>query len=72
MKTYAVLDGNNNVSNIIVASSLDVAESVTNSFCALVPLGTFVDMGYSYSDGVFSPPAQETPVEETPAEETLA
>jgi len=72
MKTYAVLDSNNNVDNIIVAPSLDVAESATSSFCVLIPLGTFVDLGYSYADGVFSAPVEETPAEETPTEETPA
>ena len=72
MKKYAVLDDNSKVSNIIVAGSLGIAESVTSSYCALIPLGTFVDIGYSYTDGVFSAPVVETPAEETPAEETPA
>ena len=67
MKKYAVLDNNSQVNNIIVASSLDIAEQVTSSYCVLIPIGTFVDIGYSYADGVFSAPAQENPVEETPA-----
>jgi hypothetical protein len=68
MKKYAVLDKDYKVTNIIVASSLDVAESVTTSYCALIPLGTFVDIGYTYADGVFTAPVAETPAEETPAE----
>jgi hypothetical protein len=72
MKKYAVLDNNSKVVNIIVASSLEVAESVTSSYCALVPIGSFVDMGYSYADGAFSAPEEETPAEETPTEETPA
>ena len=68
MKKYAVLDNNSKVINIIVAASLDIAETVTSSYCALVPLGTFADLGYTYSDGVFTAPAvEETPTEETPA-----
>ena len=67
MKKYAVLDNSGTVSNIIVASSLDVAEQTTSSFFFLVPLVTFVDIGYSYADGAFSAPAEETPAEETPA-----
>ena len=61
MKNYAVLDRDSKVTNIIVASSLEVAESVTSSYCVLVPLGTTVDMGYSYADGAFSAPEEETP-----------
>jgi hypothetical protein len=67
MKKYAVLDDNSKVVNIIVAESLDVAELVTSSYCVLVPLGTSIDMGYSYSEGAFSAPVEETPAEETPA-----
>ena len=67
MKTYAVLDNNSKVVNIIVAASLDIAENVTSSYCVLIPLGTPVDIGYSYADGAFSAPVVETPAEETPA-----
>lgn len=72
MKNYAVLNSNSQVENIIVAPSLEVAESATSSFCALIPLGTFVNIGYLYSDGVFSAPVVEEPSEETPTEETPA
>ena len=72
MKKYAVLDNNSQVVNIIVAASLDIAEAVSSSYCVLIPLGTFVDMGHTYSDGAFSAPEEETPAEETPAEETPA
>jgi len=64
MKTYAVLNNQSKVVNTIVANSLDVAESVTSSYCVLIPLGTFVDIGYTYADSTFTAP----PVEETPAE----
>jgi hypothetical protein len=68
MKTYAVLNSNSQVVNIIVAASLDIAESVTSSYCALIPLGTFVDIGYLYTDSTFiAPIVEETPTEETPA-----
>jgi len=61
MKKYAVLTDQGLVANIIVAGSLEAAENATSSYCILVPLGTFVDLGYAYSDGVFSAPAEETP-----------
>lgn len=69
MKRYAVLDKDSRVDNIIVAASLDIAESVTSSYCVLIPLETFVDIGYTYADSTFiAPPVEETPAEETPAE----
>ena len=68
MKTYAVLDSNSQVVNTIVAASLDVAEAVTSSYCVLIPLGTFVEIGYTYANSAFTnPAAEETPTEETPA-----
>lgn len=67
MKKYAVLDNNSTVVNIIIAASLDIAEEATASYCALIPIGAFVDMGYTYSDGTFTAPVVETPTEETPA-----
>lgn len=72
MKKYAVLNDKNEVENIIVAASLEIAESVTASYCASIPPQTFVNIGYVYSDGSFSAPAEETPAEETPTEETPA
>lgn len=68
MKKYAVLNENSQVINIIVAASLNIAEAATSSYCVLVPLETFVDMGYIYADGAFTAPVVETPAEETPAE----
>jgi hypothetical protein len=61
MKKYAVLNDQGIVDNIIIAGSLEAAESATSSYCILVPLGTSIDLGYTYSDGVFSAPAEETP-----------
>jgi hypothetical protein len=67
MKKYAVLNNDSQVINIIVAGSLELAESITSSYCVLVPLGSFVDIGCTYSDGTFTAPVEETPAEETPA-----
>lgn len=67
MKKYAVLDDNLKVTNIIVAASLEIAELATSSYCILISLGTFVDIGYVYTDGNFVAPEIEAPTEETPA-----
>jgi hypothetical protein len=68
MKTYAVLNNDSQVINVIIASSLEVAESVTSHNCAFVPLGKSAGIGYSYIDGEFvNPNAPENPAEETPA-----
>ena len=65
MKTYAVLDNNSQVINVIIAPSLEVAESVTSHNCAFVALGKSAGIGYSYVDGEFIAP--EPLAEETPA-----
>jgi len=53
MKNYAVLL-NNVVTNVIVASSLEVAEQATSSNCVFIEPGTMVEIGYTYSDGTFT------------------
>jgi hypothetical protein len=58
MKKYAVLNNESTVTNIIVASDLSTAETVSSSYCALIPLGTFVDIGYTYAEGIFSAPVE--------------
>lgn len=60
MKTYAVLNGNV-VENVIIASSLEIAESITSSTCIFVTPETGNPyIGLSYADGVFEQP---TPIE---------
>ena len=54
MKKYAVLS-NSIVDNIIVASSLEIAEKATSSFCVLITTETGeAKIGSLYSNGVFS------------------
>jgi hypothetical protein len=65
MKTYASLL-ENIVTNIIVAPSLEIAEQVTSQRCVDCT-GLSINIGYTYGDGVFSAPVEETPSEETPA-----
>jgi hypothetical protein len=65
MKNYAVLDRDFLITNIIVASSLEIAESATSCSCVLVPEGSFTKIGWSYIDGMFVDP--DAPAEETPA-----
>lgn len=68
MKRYAVLTMENIVENVIVADSLEIAESVTASNCVLITNSTGTPhIGLSYSDGVFEQPAVE-PAPETPVE----
>ena len=67
MKKYAVLNSDSQVTNIIVAGSLEIAELTTSSYCILIPLGVTVAIGYTYADGVFTAPTEEAPTEETPA-----
>jgi hypothetical protein len=62
MKRYAALTIDNKVDNIIVATSLDIAESITASICILVTEATGTPhIGLSYADGVFEQPAVEPP-----------
>ena len=60
MKSYAVLNADQIVENIISAPSLEVAEAVTSSNCVLIPLGSSASIGNVYNNGEFS----EAPVEE--------
>jgi len=64
MKKYAVLDSSNLVNNIIIANSLDIAETVTGCNCIFItPEDDTCAIGKLYSGGVFIDP----PVEEIPA-----
>jgi alanine racemase len=64
MKTYAVIE-NNVITNVIVAASKDIAESVTACNCIEVTEETGIaHIGLGYADGVFEQPA----VEEAPTE----
>jgi hypothetical protein len=66
MKTYAALTVDNKVSNTIVATSLEIAETVSLSRCILVTEETGIaHVGLGYSGGVFEQPVSS--VEETPA-----
>ena len=57
MKRYASLTQDNKVSNVVVASSLDIAETVTYSTCILVTEATGnPHIGLGYSNGVFEQP----------------
>jgi hypothetical protein len=69
MKKYASLTEDNKVDNVVVAGSLDIAETVTSSICILVTEETGnPHIGLGYSNGIFEQPAvEEAPAEETPA-----
>lgn len=65
MKKYAVLDSNSIVNNLIIANSLELAETVTGYNCVFVtPEDETCAIGKLYSGGVFIDPPVE---EETPA-----
>ena len=58
MKKYLVLDDNSIVENIIVAPSLEVAESVTGSNCVFVPTGSIASVGDLYDGSFPTTPAE--------------
>lgn len=54
MRRYAVLNENDQIINIILAKSLDVAEEMTSSICIEVaPTNNDISIGYQYKDGIF-------------------
>jgi len=55
MKKFAVLDFNNEVTNLIVASSLEVAEQVSASTCREIPNGTLVSIGFAWDGTRYIP-----------------
>jgi|688.fasta_scaffold1906639_1 hypothetical protein len=66
MKVYAVLNQESIIVNMIVASSLDIAESVTSSTCIFVPTGTEAAIGWAYNNETFinpNPQPEETDLE---------
>jgi|688.fasta_scaffold2183934_1 hypothetical protein len=64
MATFAVLDHENNVSNVIVAETREVAEDVTGKTC--VPCESTYFFGWHWNGTEFIKP--EPVVIETPAE----
>lgn len=57
MKKYAALDDNSKVVNVVLASSLEIAEKTTSSNCILVTTETGPAwIGLSYSGGTFEQP----------------
>jgi hypothetical protein len=63
MATFAVIQ-NNIVTNIIVADTKEIAETVTGSTCVEYTDENPAGIGWTYADGVFTAPV----VEETSAE----
>ena len=58
MKRYAVLNSESIIENVIVASSLEVAESVTGSSCVYVPAGSNAVIGDLYEGSFPTTPAE--------------
>jgi hypothetical protein len=63
MTIFAVLDNNNNVTNTIVADSLEIAEQATNSTCIEIIEGTPVSAGSIWNGVNFFDPIVEEPTE---------
>ena len=67
MSIFAVIEENNQVSNVIVANNQQIAETVTQKTCVLIddnPSGAGI--GWYYIDGIFvkNKPEEITPLEE--------
>ena len=63
MKTFAVLNGENVVTNIIVCDSLEIAEQVTQCVCVEYTEENPASIGWIYdpATNTFSPPEPPTP-----------
>lgn len=62
MKTYAVLNSNNIVENVIVASSLEAAENVTSQACIYITEATKpAHVGLGWNGTEFEQPAVVEP-----------
>jgi len=58
MAKFVVLNSENIVENIIIASSLSVAEDVTKATCVLINSEDNVQIGYTYNAGSFIAPVE--------------
>jgi hypothetical protein len=61
MGTFAVLNEDNKVENIIVAESKEIAEEVVGLTCVEYFDENKAHIGLGYSDGVFEQPADTEP-----------
>ena len=61
MPKFAVLSIGDVVQNVIVAPNLSVAEQVMGSTCVRINDDLLVSIGYTYSNGEFSAPTEESP-----------
>ena len=65
MPNYGVIE-NDVITNVIVAETKEIAETVTQLVCVEIPHYD-VGVGWTYRGGRFSAPVVEEPTEETPA-----
>ena len=57
MAVFAVLQAGN-ISNVIVAETLEIAEMVTGLDCVEIPEGSLAGIGWSYKDNKFVAPVE--------------
>ena len=61
MPKFAVLSSSNVVLNTLVAHTLSVAEQSSGNTCVGINDDLLVSIGYTYSNGEFSAPTEESP-----------
>lgn len=62
MKNFAVMSGTT-VINVVASETKEDAEFATNSQCIEYTTENPAGINWTYADGVFTPPVEETPSE---------
>jgi len=62
MKNFAVIDSDNNIINLVVADSKEIAESISGNSCLEYNIEeTVLDLSWTYDGENFIPPVIEEP-----------